>query len=859
MEMSQDSDELQVEKKDRLLELKLAVALNEVECSRVARAEMEKALQLEQDRHQQTQRKHDSDFSRHLESIHKLRQQLGKVEATSMLLPQQMEKRDDIVQLQAEGTRLSQQLAEANEKAMAQEQVMAAMQRHFKDCLSQIQAENREKVQILEEQNRKLTARNAELQELLAGEQVERDSTLCHMQKVLVETQMNLAVCEESLKARTGNCTILDEEKGCLQGNVNWLEGKLQKSDDENVQLKRCLHNLKLSLDDKERELAVSSQKLQEALSETPNIEQALLQLVESVQRLAADNARLEQDVKRQTGTISELQEEAEEALLMKAGLEEQLTQKAQLEQAEEEAALLRRHLQEAQKRAEDKEREVVDVQKCFGDALDKMRAETLELATSNLQLQELLQIERSKTESTVWQLQEELAETKNEVLLCTTSLGVSNNYCSTIDEEKLDMQKYIIRLEGMLKESEDKYVQSEQQVKKLISTLRDQDCEVSTTSQKLQEMCLASTSMDKTTQHLRESLQQLESENTGLVEAAKQQSSRISELEKEIEEAATLNTYLEEQSVWEIQKQSLLPLNTQAELNETGVALKDEREFSKVKVLPATLQAQLEQVQTEKLMFQQQLEEAQQMTQVEDQTVIDIQDCMKENIAEMQAYKEEKVLLVENRSNEVVPSENTELQDFIDHKKVNRDSSLRQLQKELADMQNKLSLCEESLEDTTRRCIDLAVKNQSIPEEMNTLHRMLQENKDKYVQTECFNVNLKCSMDDQEIVSISTNTDETMESLQQLESKSLSLEEAEKQQACIIVELVEAAEEATRVKKDLEEQLGQEKQKPHLGSINSQVDTSETEAALQDEREKFQKSQSTARGPAGTTGASKN
>ncbi|KAJ8389528.1 hypothetical protein AAFF_G00119180 [Aldrovandia affinis] len=410
--------------------------------------------------------------------------------------------------------------------------------------------------------------------------------------------------------------------------------------------------------------------------------------------------------------------------------------------------------------------------------------------------------------------------------------------------------------LRGMLQDSEDKYAQLERCNFNMKCTLDDKEREAIALSQKLQETVSSSTDTGKNIMQL-DSLQRLESKNLSLEEAAKQQACRIVELEEAAEEATRAKKDLEEQVDQEKQKQNLHPVNSQVGTSETEAALQDEREtYRKAKVLQEALQAQLEQVRTEKWMLQQQLEEAQNMVELKTQAESDMQSCINEKMDVIQAYCEEKIQLVEKKGKEFV-SENAELQEQLEHMKIERASALSQLQKELTEMRTKVSSHKESLEDKTPCCRDLDELKLSVQVDMNTLRGMLQDSEDKYAQLERCNFNMKCTLDDkereaialsqklQETVSSSTDTGKNimqLDSLQRLESKNLSLEEAAKQQACRIVELEEAAEEATRAKKDLEEEVDQEKQKQNLHPVSSQVGTSETEAALQDERETYRK-----------------
>lgn len=60
---------------------------------------------------------------------------------------------------------------------------------------------------------------------------------------------------------------------------------QLQESEDQYVQAERRINSLKSSLDEKEREVIASSQKLQEVLSASAASEKTAKQLEEAIQR----------------------------------------------------------------------------------------------------------------------------------------------------------------------------------------------------------------------------------------------------------------------------------------------------------------------------------------------------------------------------------------------------------------------------------------------------------------------------------------------------------------------------------------------------------------------------------------------
>ncbi|XP_064200340.1 ankyrin repeat domain-containing protein 26-like [Anguilla rostrata] len=191
---------------------------------------------------------------------------------------------------------LQRKLEEAWEKLELKEQSVADVTEHTNNMLAKLEAESQEKVQTAEEQNRELAARNTELQEHLEWEKSERENTLSYLQKELADTQSNLAKCEESL-VNACQCSDLQGEI-TMQEHVNWLSGQMKKKEEQNAQSKRCIRNLRCSLEEKDCEVVASSQKLQEALLTSAHLENTIQELEESVQKLDFENTVLKEQMK---------------------------------------------------------------------------------------------------------------------------------------------------------------------------------------------------------------------------------------------------------------------------------------------------------------------------------------------------------------------------------------------------------------------------------------------------------------------------------------------------------------------------------------------------------------------------------
>ncbi|XP_052400014.1 coiled-coil domain-containing protein 144A isoform X8 [Carassius gibelio] len=283
-----------------------------------------------------------------------------------------------------------------------------------------------------------------------------------------------------------------------------------------------------------------------------------------------------------------------------RAGARQEAVQE-RLAQAQSESALLRQQLEEALNKGSAKERAVTDVQQNFAEMLNQLRADgeervhlveerSKELAKTNSELRDQnykLEQEKADRESSLRQLQQELADCLKKLSMCEASLEVNTRYRNDLEEEKLRTHKDMDRLRGKLQESEEVYVQAERRISQLKSSLDDKEREACSTAQKLEEALAASTSKEQTIKQLEEAVQRLEIENARLEATAKQQTNRIEVLQKGVQEGTVLSgsspgegvrnrledivtnlqsskMTLEEQLNREVQKQSMLSHNAQ-------------------------------------------------------------------------------------------------------------------------------------------------------------------------------------------------------------------------------------------------------------------------------------------------------
>ncbi|XDV53465.1 hypothetical protein PO909_021956 [Leuciscus waleckii] len=313
------------------------------------------------------------------------------------------------------------------------------------------------------------------------------------------------------------------------------------------------------------------------------------------LETLAREKDQAQAKLKEQEATVLSERELASRAGAKLEALQERLAQ------AQSEGALLRQQLEEALNKGSAKDKAVTDVHQNFAEMLNQLRADgeervqlveerSKELARTNGELREQnykLEQEKAERETSLRQLQQELADSLKKLSMCEASLEVNTRYRNDLEEEKARTLKDMDRLKAKLQESEEVYVQAERRISHLKSSLDDKEREACSTAQKLEEALSASTGKEQTIRQLEEAVQRLEIENARLEATTKQQSNRIEALQKGVQEGTVLSgsspgegvrnrledlvtnlqsskMTLEEQLNREVQKQSMLSHNAQ-------------------------------------------------------------------------------------------------------------------------------------------------------------------------------------------------------------------------------------------------------------------------------------------------------
>ncbi|XP_072528004.1 ankyrin repeat domain-containing protein 26 isoform X5 [Salminus brasiliensis] len=395
--------------------------------------------------------------------------------------------------------------------------------------------------------------------------EAETEASRARLQAALQETercQVARAEAERSLqRERDEHQRAHDKrsmESGSQRDTIQSLSQKLSKAEARANSLENECHRTALSVAEKAVLLETAAREREQAQARVKELEAALQSERQQSSRTAARHEAVQE----------------------------------RLAQAQSEAALLRQQLEEANNKGTAKERAATDAQERFADVLNQLRADgeervqlveerSKELVAKNAELREQnykLDQEKGERESSLRQLQQELADSLKKLSMCEASLEVNTRYRNDLEEEKVRTQKDLERLRGKLQEIEEQYMQAERRINSLKGSLDEKEREVISTGQKLQEVLAASTCTDQTIKQLEEAVQRLEIENARLEAAAKQQTNRIEVLQKEVQEANVVRhrledlvtnlqsskMTLEDQLSREMQKQSMLSHNAQ-------------------------------------------------------------------------------------------------------------------------------------------------------------------------------------------------------------------------------------------------------------------------------------------------------
>ncbi|XP_048404450.2 coiled-coil domain-containing protein 144A isoform X3 [Stegostoma tigrinum] len=231
------------------------------------------------------------------------------------------------------------------------------------------------------------------------------------------------------------------------------------------------------------------------------------------------------------------------------------------LAQAQSEIMLLRQQLEDAQNKGIMKEKAVTDVQDRFSDIFSKLRRDSerqvclvegrnKELVSKTIEQREQIckmENEKIERETTLRQLQQELADALKKLSMSEASLEVTTHYRNETEEEKTRLQNQLEKLKIELQGMQDRCIQSERKMQLLQNTLDDKERDLIAASQKMQDVLSTSSQTKEAANQLEEHVQRLEIENAKLESVAKQQANKSELMEKELQDTASVRTRLED------------------------------------------------------------------------------------------------------------------------------------------------------------------------------------------------------------------------------------------------------------------------------------------------------------------------
>ncbi|KAF1438727.1 ANR26 protein, partial [Pygoscelis papua] len=197
--------------------------------------------------------------------------QLEKDQVSKFIIKQEsMQER--LAQLQSENLLLRQQLEDMQNKGIIKEKVVNDVQDRFNDIFNKLRADTEKQVYLVEERNKELNAKCTDLREQVfkyETDKVEREGMVRQLQQELADALKKQSMSEASLEVTTRYRSDLEEDKLHLQKELEKVKTKVRNA----------------ALDNKEREVTASSQKLQDLLLASSGTNTTIKQLEAHVQR----------------------------------------------------------------------------------------------------------------------------------------------------------------------------------------------------------------------------------------------------------------------------------------------------------------------------------------------------------------------------------------------------------------------------------------------------------------------------------------------------------------------------------------------------------------------------------------------
>ncbi|XP_070591896.1 ankyrin repeat domain-containing protein 26-like [Erythrolamprus reginae] len=370
------------------------------------------------------------------------------------------------------------------------------------------------------------------------------------------ENKERLEIELDSLCSRLSSA--LQELDHC-QVSKSDLERLFQREREEWLRLKDKLNHEVCTVRETNSGLC---QQLGKTESKSNNLENELHQATQILREkdLLLDN--IQRELNQSQCQVKELENAQQIAVdqISKYIIKQESTQE-RLAQVQSENFLLRQQLEVFQNKGIIKQKAVTDVQDKFSDIFNKLRADTekqvqmmeernKELITkcNNLKDQVIkCESEKIDRESTIRQLQQELADSLKNQSMTAASLEISTRYRIDLEEDKQQLLKEMERMKCKLQDSEAQNIRCERSTYELRHALDVKEQEANVASQKLQDLLVASSGTNNAIKQLEEHIQRLEIENTRLEATTNQQNDRIEILQRDLQDSVSVHNRLEE------------------------------------------------------------------------------------------------------------------------------------------------------------------------------------------------------------------------------------------------------------------------------------------------------------------------
>ncbi|NXY47191.1 ANR26 protein, partial [Ceuthmochares aereus] len=331
------------------------------------------------------------------------------------------------------------------------------------------------------------------------------------------ESKDRLEAENESFRSRL-NTTVQELERH--QSSKSDVERTLQRERDEWLRLQDKLNHDLSDLRETNKSL---SQQLTKAESKSNSLENELHQLKQTLKSktLLLEMTQKELSQAQCQAKESDHARQLEKDQVSKFQIKQESMQE-RLAQLQSENFLLHQQLEDMRNKGVIKEKVVNDVQDRFSDVFNKLRADTekqvylveernkeLNARCSDLREQVFKhEADKVEREGVIKQLQQELADALKKQSMSEASLEVTTRFLSDLEKDKLHFKKDSEKLKTKLRELEERQLQSDHCFNNLKTALKNKEREATASSQKLQDLLLASSGTDNTIKQLEEHVQ---------------------------------------------------------------------------------------------------------------------------------------------------------------------------------------------------------------------------------------------------------------------------------------------------------------------------------------------------------------